>query len=135
MLKKIERRFYFLAVFLLSNLLVLSALAQTGGTGGATGGTGGATGGTGGPSIPLTNPLGDRTIMQIINGILNYFIYISVPILAFFILWGGFQILTAREDPEKVKNGRKTIMWASIGFAIILCSKGVALILLKILGG
>ena len=103
MLKKIERRFYFLAVFLLSNLLVLSALAQTGGTGGATGGTGGATGGTGGPSIPLTNPLGDRTIMQIINCILNYFIYISVPILAFFILWGGFQILTARRPGKSEK--------------------------------
>jgi hypothetical protein len=88
-----------------------------------------------GGGLKLENPLGTESIIKVISNILNYFIYISVPILAFMILWGGFQILTAREDPEKVKNGRKTIIWASIGFAIILCSKGVALILLKILGG
>ncbi len=85
--------------------------------------------------VELKNPLGTENIIDVINNILNYLIYISVPILAFMILWGGFQILTARDDPEKVKNGRKTIQWASIGFAVILISKGVALILLKILKG
>ena len=99
-------------------------------------GPGGATGNTeSGGGVTLENPLGKENIIDVINGVLNYLIYISVPILAFMILWGGFQILTARDDPEKVKNGRKTIQWASIGFAVILISKGVALILLKILKG
>jgi len=82
----------------------------------------------------LTNPLGTTSIVQIINNVLNYLIFISVPILAIMILVGGFQILTARDNPEKIGNGRKTIMYAVIGFIIILISKGVALIILKIMG-
>ncbi len=71
--------------------------------------------------------------MTIINKILNYLIYISVPIFALMILVGGFQILTARDNPEKIKSGRNTILYASIGFAIILISKGISLILLDVL--
>ena len=82
----------------------------------------------------LTNPLGTTSIVQIINNVLNYLIYISVPILAIMILVGGFQILTARDNSEKISNGRKTIMYAVVGFTIILISKGVALIILKIMG-
>ena len=103
-----------------------------GGTGGPVGGTGGPVGGTGGPE--LVNPLGTTSIVQIINNVLNYLIYISVPILAIMILVGGFQILTARDNPEKIGSGRKTIMYAVVGFTIILISKGVALIILKIMG-
>jgi len=85
--------------------------------------------------IDLPNPLGQgTTFITIINNVLNYLIYISVPILALMILIGGFQILTARDNPEKIGSGRKTIMYAVIGFAIVLISKGVALILLKIIG-
>ena len=99
-------------------------------------GPGGATGNSrGGTSIPLENPLGTNSIIGIINKILSYLIYISVPFLALMILVGGFQILFARDSAEKVQSGRKTIQWAVIGFAIILVSKGVALILLQVLGG
>ena len=40
----------------------------------------------------------------------------------------------AKDNPEKVIKGRHTIMYAVIGFIVILVSKGIALILLKILG-
>jgi len=86
-------------------------------------------------SYTLDNPLGENaTIMTIINNILNYLIYISVPIFAMMILIGGFQILTARDNPESIRKGRATIMYAAIGFVVVLISKGVALILLNILG-
>ena len=86
-------------------------------------------------TVELSNPLGKgTTFITIINNVLNYLIYISVPILALMILIGGFQILTARDNPEKIQSGRKTIMYAVIGFTIVLISKGVALILLKIIG-
>jgi len=124
MFKKIKNYFYWLI-----NLGILGltpkAFAQVGGTGGPSGGTGG---------VELLNPLGTKSIIQIINNVLNYLIYISVPILALMILVGGFQILTARDNPEKITKGRTTIMYAVIGFVIVLISKGVALILLKIIG-
>lgn len=91
---------------------------------------------TGGPQgITLPNPLGSSnpSIIDIINKILNYLMVISVPILAFFVLWGGFQILTARGNPANVQKGGKTIGYAVAGFAIILVAKGIALILLTFL--
>jgi len=90
---------------------------------------------TGGSPSDLKNPLGEgSTFITVINNILNYLIYISVPILAIMILIGGFQILTARGEPAKIVSGKQTITYAVIGFTIILISKGVALILLTILG-
>ncbi|MBI4160126.1 hypothetical protein HY504_03085 [Candidatus Wolfebacteria bacterium] len=83
--------------------------------------------------LTLQNPLGDRTIIQIINDILDFLIYLSVPLLALMILVGGFQILMARESAEKVKNGFNTIKYATIGFVVILISKGIALVILNIL--
>jgi predicted small integral membrane protein len=83
--------------------------------------------------IKLENPLKSTSIIEIINNVLNWLIIYSIPILAIMILIGGFQILTAREDPGKVANGRKTIMYAVVGFTIILISKGVALILINII--
>lgn len=94
-------------------------------------GSPGAGGYPGGGDIP--NPLGTNSIVEIINNVLNYLIYISVPILAIMILVGGFQILTARGEPGKITSGRQTITYAVIGFIIILVSKGVALLLLKIM--
>lgn len=88
--------------------------------------------GTGGYTLP--NPLGTTSFIGVINNILNWLIYFSIPILALMILIGGFQILTAKDSPEKVKGGQTTIKWAVVGFVIVLLSKGVALILLKIIG-
>ena len=86
-------------------------------------------------TVELDNPLGTSSIMQIINNIIDYIIYISVPILTILVLVGGFQILTAKDSAANVTKGRKTIQYAAIGFAIIIISKGVALVVLKILGG
>ncbi|MEK9168259.1 MAG: hypothetical protein AAB698_00460 [Patescibacteria group bacterium] len=82
----------------------------------------------------LTNPLGTCSIIEIISNVLDWLIIYSIPILALMILIGGFQILTAKDSPEKVSSGRKTIMYAVVGFIIILISKGIALILLNIIG-
>jgi FtsH-binding integral membrane protein len=121
--KKIKNLFYWLGSLIFSGLVFLmtnKVLAQRGPI-------------TNG--VELVNPLGEgATFITIINNILNYLIYISVPILAIMILVGGFQVLTARDNPEKIQSGRKTLMYAVIGFAIILISKGVALIILKIIG-
>ncbi len=104
-----------LGTFFLNN----KVLAQTGG---------------GSPSTKLDNPLGTDSIIKIISNILDWLIIYSIPILALMILIGGFQILTARDKPEQITSGRKTIQWAVIGFVIILISKGIALILLNIIG-
>ena len=57
----------------------------------------------------LTNPLGTCSIIEIISNVLDWLIIYSIPILALMILIGGFQILTAKDSPEKVSSGRKQL--------------------------
>lgn len=99
----------------------------------AQGGFGGTTGGAGGITIP--NPLRLDTIAGVLDSIMTYLIMIGAPIVAIMVIYGGFQILTAGGEPEKFTTGRRTILYAVVGFAIILSAKGVTLILSQLLGG
>ena len=47
---------------------------------------------------------------------------------------GGFIILTAGGSPEKFKTGKDVILYAVIGYIIILVSWGVIYIIGEILG-
>ena len=79
-----------------------------------------------GGEFELPNPLGTSSIMEIINRVIDYLIlYIGPPILTIMILYGAFQILTAADKPEKFSSGKKTILYAVIGYGILLLAKGV----------
>lgn len=81
------------------------------------------------------NPLKTTSITDLINRVINYLIiYIGPPILTLMILYGAFQILTAGGDPEKFKTGRKTILYAVIGYAILLVAGGVGFLIKELLG-
>ena len=122
-------------------LLSIGIAFAQGGTG-ANGG-GGHDGGTGSPaggiSITLPNPLactgGGSNIECVLNKIINALLLFSAPIATIMILIGAFQILTAAGNPEKVTTGRNTILYAVLGFAIILLAKGIVLIITSIVTG
>lgn len=108
--------------------------------GGKTGGTGGGfpTGGTGGGvqtySGGLTNPLGNCNLACLANKIVDFLITISVPIVAIMVLYGGFLIMTAGGDLAKFKNGRSAILYAAIGFVVVLAAKAVVVLIKNIFG-
>ena len=60
---------------------------------------------------------------------------ISIPLLAVVILLGGFYILTAAGNPERLRKGKQIILWGIIGFAIILLAGGVSALVSSLLGG
>jgi|SRR3989344_1267119 len=105
--------------------LILITYAQQSGFGGR--GTGGG--------IRIPNPLKADTITGVLDSIMTYLIMVGAPIVAIMVIYGGFQILTAGGTPEKFTTGRKTILYAVIGYGIIIISKGVTLILKQLLGG
>ena len=83
----------------------------------------------------LADPFGNKTIFQIIQNIIGYLIKIGAPILAVMVIYGGFLILTAGDSPEKVKSGKDVILWAVVGYTIVLCSWGVIYIMGQIITG
>lgn len=87
--------------------------------------------------ITLSNPLGgncnDLTCPA--QAIINFLFTIAIPLCAIMVLVGGFQMLTAAGDPAKFSNGRKTILYAVAGFAVVLIAGGVATLIRNTLGG
>ena len=83
----------------------------------------------------LCDPFGGKTIFIIIEKIIGYLILIGAPILAIMVIYGGFLILSAGDSPEKVKSGKDVILWAVVGYIIVLCSWGVIYIMGQIITG
>ncbi len=71
------------------------------------------------------NPLNCEDIPCVVQALIGALFWISVPVTTIMVLVGGFQILTAAGNPEKFKSGRNTIIYAVVGFAIILVSLGI----------
>ena len=90
-----------------------------------------------GTTIKIDNPLcsgAGCTIMGILEKISLYLLWIGAPIVTIMIIYGAFQILTAGGKPEQAKKGGQTILYAAIGYDIILVSWGVVSLVKELLG-
>jgi len=88
-----------------------------------------------GTSISLINPLsGCNDLSCPVNAVAQFLFTIAIPICAIFVLVGGFQMMTAAGDPEKFGKGRKTILYAVVGFVIVLLAGSVAALIKSLLG-
>lgn len=87
----------------------------------------------GGP-ITLINPLGCPDLGCVAQAIINALFWISIPIVSIMVLIGGFQILFAAGNEERLKNGRNTILYAVAGFAIIIIGLGAVQLIRNFIG-
>jgi len=90
----------------------------------------------GNATIALNNPLGTNSFTDVANNVI-YFISttIAIPLTAIMVLVGAFQMSTSAGDPEKFSQGRKTILYAAIGFVIAIIATGVTSIIKNLIGG
>jgi hypothetical protein len=88
-------------------------------------------------SIPLVNPLGSscNDLSCPLNLIIDFLFTIAIPLCAIMVLIGGFYMVTSSGDPAKVTKGRKTILYAAGGFAVILLAKGVSTLITSFFTG
>jgi len=88
-------------------------------------------GGENPPAVTLPNPLGTtNTVWELIDKIIaGLRDFIAPPIVGLMVMYGAFQILTASDSEDKFKSGKKTILYAVIGYAIILVASGISLII------
>ena len=80
-------------------------------------------GGDGGQTVTFTNPLGNATFGTVATAIAEALIAFAIPILAIMVIWGAFQLITSGGAPDKISSGKKTLLYAVIGFAIVLLAK------------
>ena len=85
--------------------------------------------------LTITDPLGGSSFQAVVAAVSEALAEIAIPIVAVMVLYGAFQIMTAGGKPEQVSSGRKTILYAVIGYAVVLLATSVVPLLTEILGG
>ncbi|MCH2188874.1 pilin [Candidatus Gracilibacteria bacterium] len=58
------------------------------------------------------------------NIVANFMIFLAI-IAVLYLLWGGFQILTAGGDEEKVTKGKTIIIQAGLGLLVIFLANSI----------
>jgi Type IV secretion system pilin len=95
-------------------------------------------------SIPLTNPLcpggsqscANSSWTTVMTAVLSFLFWdVATPLCVIMVLVGAFQMMSAGGDPEKFSNGRKTLMYAAIGFVVALLAGGLTSLLTGIVNG
>jgi predicted small integral membrane protein len=81
------------------------------------------------PTILLPNPSGIASFEELFGTIVQWLTTLLVPVLAIIIIYGGFQMLTARDNETQFKKGKKTITYAVVGAAVILVANGIILVI------
>jgi hypothetical protein len=81
---------------------------------------GDVTPGVGNSGTSLINPLKDSSIEGFLLSIIDILLKFAVPVIVFFIMYGGFKLVTARGDAHQIESGRTAITAAVIGGVIVL---------------
>ncbi len=96
----------------------------------------------GATSVTLCDPLGNNcayggeTFATVANNVINFLsINIAVPLAVIMVLVGAFQMMTSAGDPEKFTQGRKTLTYAAIGFAIAILAGGITSLIQSVITG
>ncbi len=85
-------------------------------------------------TVKLTNPLGTEDFATLVNRIGEYLVKLGIVVATLMVVIGGFQILVAGSNSERLKSGKDTIKWALIGLVILLIGKGFVSLIQDILG-
>jgi len=80
-------------------------------------------------------PAGQVDIWALLIKTLNWFFNITIIIAAIFLVFAGWQYVTAGGDEEKMKNGLNTLIRALIGVGIALLAKGLIYIVSTFITG
>ena len=76
--------------------------------------------------VDLENPLNIKdsqiTAPYILGNVIKGFLSIIGSLALLMIVWGGVQWLTSMGNPEKVKAGANTMLWATIGLVLVFSS-------------
>lgn len=76
-------------------------------------------------SIKLVNPLGTKSVPQAIGRIIDTMLGLLGSGAFLMFVWGGFTWLISGGNSDKIKQGKKTIVWATLGLILVFASAGL----------
>lgn len=78
------------------------------------------------PTGGLQDPLKFCNIVDFVQGVLQAFVMISLPILSFFIVWAGFKFVMAQGNEGKLTAAKNNLYWLIAGAILILSAWALA---------
>lgn len=74
----------------------------------------------------LENPLGNTVkASQLVTNIIKAMMAFLGALATLMFIFGGFTLILSAGNPEQVKKGQKTIVWAVVGIVIVLSAYGI----------
>lgn len=68
----------------------------------------------------ITNPLGNTTLLGIIDVILKGLVTLATPIVILMVIYAGFLFVSAQGNVEKLETAKRAITYSLIGALILL---------------
>lgn len=66
------------------------------------------------------NPIAQTDIYGLIKAILDFVVKIGAVVVVFYMIYAGFQFVTAQGNEDKISTAKKSFMWTVIGALILL---------------
>jgi len=80
-------------------------------------------------SIEFKNPLRAENFGELIDALISWIFWLAIPIAVIMIIYSGIIIMLSRGEQKKFTHGKKILLWATVGLAVVLIGRGfVALI-------
>ncbi len=76
----------------------------------------------------LPNPLGVSNLQDIVTKLVDALTVLAVPVVLAMVMYGAYKIITSAGDPAKAKEGGNVILYAAVGFGLLLLSNGLVAI-------
>ena len=85
--------------------------------------------------MDLENPIPSfASIDGLLVAVLNVGIVLATPIVVFFLILSGFKYVTARGNPEKIKEASQSLLYGVIGGVIIVGALAITAIIGDVVG-
>jgi len=85
--------------------------------------------------LVIPNPLGENSILPLINNIINWMFTFAIPIAVIMLMYAGFLYITSSGNKKQVEQAGKILMYALVGLAVIILAKGIVSATYSILTG
>jgi hypothetical protein len=83
--------------------------------------------------IQICNPIQACDFSELVDSLINFIFWIALALFPLMIVIAGFYFVTAAGDPAKVEKAKGIILYAVIGFIVVILAKGFIELLKQIL--